>query len=230
MASSRLPGKILMPLGHRTVLDHVVHRTKQFSSQTIVCTSTDSTDDPVCDHCQRNDIVCIRGPHEDVFTRFRIALDDPRVERTPWFARVTSDCPVLSVTLAQTLIQAIGDGLDYISVEHSTLPRGLAIELIQRETFERIDPGSLDAHEREHVTLRLYEQPGRYRCLRIDTPVVFRHPELRLTLDYPEDYELLGQLFLDSDELTAEEAIGRLQAEPELRAITSDCVQKQPRS
>ena len=41
LSSSRLPGKSLLPLGGRTVLDHVIDRAAAFSAQVVVCTSTD---------------------------------------------------------------------------------------------------------------------------------------------------------------------------------------------
>jgi spore coat polysaccharide biosynthesis protein SpsF len=218
-----------MRLGDTTVIDQVVRRAEQFSSQVVVCTSVDTSDDPIEEHCNCRGILCIRGPLEDVFSRFRIALEDRRVERTEWFARVTADCPLLSVALARLLIACIRDDLDYICVDDTALPRGLAIELIRRETFESIDPESLDRPEREHVTLRLYERPGLYRCLRAAAPVALAHPNFRLTLDYPEDYQLLRQLTLDDDTITAEQALERLIRDPQLQHINSDCIQKQPR-
>jgi spore coat polysaccharide biosynthesis protein SpsF len=198
-------------------------------SQVVVCTSVDPSDDPIEAHCNRQGILCIRGPLEDVFSRFRIAMEDPRVERTEWFARVTADCPLLSVSLARLLITCINDNLDYICVDDKMLPRGLAIELIRRSTFESIDSALLDGPEREHVTLRLYETPGLYRCHRAAAPVALAHPNYRLTLDYPEDYRLLRQLIRDNDAITAEQALERLICEPRLQEINADCVQKQAR-
>jgi spore coat polysaccharide biosynthesis protein SpsF len=218
-----------MRLGDTTVIDQVVRRAEQFSSQVVVCTSVDPSDDPIEVHCNRQGILCIRGPLEDVFSRFRIALEDPRVERTEWFARVTADCPLLSVVLARLLIACISQDLDYICVDDTMLTRGLAIELIRRQTFESIDLASLDGTEREHVTLRLYETPGLYRCHQAAAPVDLAHPNLRLTLDYPEDYRLLRNLILDNDTITAEQALERLICDPQLQHINAGCVQKQPR-
>jgi spore coat polysaccharide biosynthesis protein SpsF len=229
VSSSRLPGKILMKLGNSTVLDHVIHRAQEFSSQVVVCTSVDPSDDPIEAHCARQKVLCIRGSLEDVFSRFRLALLDPRVEATAWFARITGDCPLLSIPLAKALIACISEHVDYVSVDHDTLPRGLAIELIRRSVFESIPPGSLDEPEREHVTLCLYEQPGRYRCHRAATPQALAHPDLRLTLDYREDYELLQRLFRDDETVTAEQALERLLSEPRLRSINAGRLQKDPR-
>lgn len=229
MSSSRLPGKTLLRLGGRTVLDHVIDRADEFSAQVVVCTSNDASDDPIVRHCEGRGVTCLRGPRDDVFARFRLALEDARVLPTEWFARITGDCPLLSVPLARACIGAISDELDYVCVDPATLPRGLAVELVRRSTFQAIDAESLDAPEREHVTLRLYERAGRYRCRAFEVPAHLRRPELRLTLDYPEDYALLERLFEEGDDLSAERALQRLAAEPELRALNAHCEQRRAR-
>lgn len=226
MSSSRLPGKVLMPLGDGTVLDQVLRRSAAFSSQVVVCTSVDSSDDPIEAHCQRLGVLCVRGPLDDLFARFRLALERPDVVRTPWFARVTADCPLLSVDLALRLLAHATDDLDYLCVPKDSLPRGLTPELVNRATFDAIDHDSLDAPEKEHVTLRLYEKPGRYRCRLIEPQEALRFPEFRLTLDYEDDYRLLFALFEKTPQLTAEAAIARLRSDPALAAINATCEQK----
>ncbi len=230
MSSSRLPGKGLLPLGDGLVLDQVVCRAAAFSSQVVVCTSTDPSDDPIRDHCQKIGTPCVRGELDDVFARFRTALLDPGVEETTWFARITADCPLISVPLARDVIDAaLADpATDYACVHLGRTPRGLPIELVRRETFLTLDPASLDAPQREHVTPVFYENPERYRCVRIDPPVAMQHPELRLTLDYPEDYEVLQHLF-EEPGVTAESAVARLLADPELYWINAHCEQRSVR-
>ncbi len=226
LSSSRLPGKSLLPLGGKTVLDHVIDRAAPFSAQVVVCTSTDASDDRIARHCEARGVTCVRGPLDDVFARFRVALADRRVLRTAWFARVTGDCPLLSIPLAHESLAARAPDLDYVSVDHGTLPRGLAIELVRRSAFEAIDASSLDGPEREHVTPRFYEQPGRYRCRALPAPPALRRPDLRLTLDYPEDYALLERLFEEGDDLSAERAVLRLAGDAYLRTLNAACEQR----
>jgi spore coat polysaccharide biosynthesis protein SpsF len=227
MSSGRLPGKVLLPLGDGTVLDQVVRRAAAFSSQVVVCTSQDASDDPLEAHCARTGTLCVRGALHDVFLRFRDALLDARVEKGEWFARITADCPLVSVPLARRLLEAAeaDPELDYVCEHLDRLPRGLAIEVVRRDTFLSIPPESLDDPQSEHVTLVLYENPQRYRCLRLTPPAPLRHPELRLTLDYPDDYALLRRLY-EEPEVTAESAVARLLADPALRGINAHCDQR----
>ncbi len=229
MSSSRLPGKVLMPLGGTTVLDQVVARAALFSKQVVVCTSVDPSDDPIEAHCAQRGVICIRGALNDVFSRFRKALSDPRVEPSQWFARITADCPLLSPTLAHLALEKRSEQLDYIGINAARLPRGLALELVRRSVFEALDHSSLDEPEREHVTLHLYETPGRYRCAMLEPPEAFLYPEMRLTLDYQEDYTLLERLFAQNPRVNASEAIAHMLADPALQALNADCVQKAAR-
>ncbi len=225
-SSTRLPGKVLRPLGGRPVLAHVVARAGEFARQVVVCTSTGADDDAVEAACAELDTLCVRGPLEDVFARFRLALADPRVLPTPWFARVTADCPLLSSALARHLLAHTAPDLDLVAVRNEDVTRGLPVELVRRSTFEAIDPATLDGPQREHVTLGLYEDPERYRVRFVEVPAPQHHPELRLTLDHPEDYELLRRLFEDDPEVTGEAAVARLLREPELAAINRTLPQK----
>jgi spore coat polysaccharide biosynthesis protein SpsF len=230
MSSSRLPGKVLLPLGDGLVLDQVVRRCAAFSAQVVVCTSTDPSDDPIRDHCGKIGTPCVRGDLHDVFARFRTALLDAGVQATEWFARVTADCPLISVPLAQQLMATVGaePGLDYACVQLERAPRGLPIELVRRRTFLGVEPASLDAPQREHVTPVFYENPHRYRCLRSDVPPELRHPELRLTLDHSQDYQVLQRLFEDPG-VSAESAVARMLADPELPWINAHCEQRSVR-
>ena len=229
MSSSRLPGKVLLPLGGKTVLDQVIARASAFSLQVVVCTSTDASDDPIEAHCARAGVTCARGALDDVFSRFRDALSGVQVARTEWFARVTADCPLVSPTLARACIAAATREDDYVGALSSAVPVGIAIELVRRAAFLAIDPVTLDPPEREHVTLRLYEHPGRYRVRRVAPPPSLFAPEMRLTLDYPEDYALLTTLFERDPDLDAERAIERLRSEPALAQINAACAQRNAR-
>jgi len=216
MSSSRLPGKVLRPLGGAPVLAHVCRAAAAFDAQPVVCTSDLASDDPIVEFCQDNQIVCVRGPLDDVLERFRLALMDARVVESEWFFRVTADCPLLSATLAQALWEAKEDGDAFLGVEQDQLPYGLSAELIARKPFLEMARKELGPSEREHVTMHMYKNPAEYRCRRLSPPAALQHPSLRLTLDYPEDYALLASLFERDPGLTAEGAIAALQEHPAL--------------
>lgn len=70
MGSSRLPGKILKPLGDHDVLTYVVERCKKIKgvSDVIVATSTLSQDDKVEDWCKRHGVSFFEGRKRTYWT------------------------------------------------------------------------------------------------------------------------------------------------------------------
>lgn len=226
MSSSRLPGKVLRPLGGRATLAHVVRRAQAFGAA-MVCTSTDASDDAIASWCDAAGVVCVRGSLDDVFARFRATLADPRAPTGEHFVRVTADCPLVSPTLAELALRTAREGgFDYVAFDAKELPRGLAVEVVRRDAFAAIEHDGLDAYEREHVTPRFYNGRGDYRRRYLAPPAGFAHPELRLTLDYPEDAEVLDAVLGSAPEMSAEEAIAYLRARPELAARNASMSQK----
>jgi spore coat polysaccharide biosynthesis protein SpsF (cytidylyltransferase family) len=219
-----------MPLGRATVLDHVVERAKQFSSQVVVCTSIGDDDDPIEEHCKSLGIVCIRGSLDDVFSRFRGALMDDRVQTSEFFARITADSPLLSVELAESMVSALSSSVDYVRADYSAIPVGTGVEFVRTKAFLSLDPDALDAPEREHVTLALYEKPGRFRVVEVKAPEPLARPEYRLTLDYAEDYELMKRIFDANNTPTTRDVIALLDDQPDWADLNAHCGQRLART
>ena len=72
MSSSRLPGKVLMPLANKPVLAHIVERLSycKMIEKIVVATTDEVSDDLVADYCANNNIDCYRGSLEDVLDRY----------------------------------------------------------------------------------------------------------------------------------------------------------------
>ncbi len=82
MSSKRLPGKVLMSLGETTVIESIISKANQFSDQVIVCTSDDPSDEILYNYCQHLGVLCFRGPLDDVFHRYKLALVNNKTLRT----------------------------------------------------------------------------------------------------------------------------------------------------
>jgi spore coat polysaccharide biosynthesis protein SpsF len=219
LSSTRLPGKVLMTLGGRSVLERVLRCAKRYCSEVLVATSTHPSDDAVSRECERLGARCVRGSLDDVFSRFRLALSRPEYSDVDWFYRVTADCPLHSRRLGEALALARTDLADYLYFADEELPRGLAPELVRRAAFDAIDVEQLSADERQHVTLPLYRVGSKFHARKLAVPGELAHPELRLTLDYPEDAALFEALFAVDSDLTSEQAVRYLLSHPELAAL-----------
>lgn len=215
--SSRLRGKALLPLGTMSALERVIRRVRLFSSRVLLATSSAPEDDPLEALAESLGILTVRGPLEDVHQRFCRALEHEACRQAQWFFRVTGDCPLLSERLATELLAERDDSVDYLYFSDDELPRGLAPELVRTSAFLRTAPQS--APEREHVTLALYGRGDETRTKKLPIPEAFRHPELRLTLDYAEDAVLFEHLFALDDRISPERAVATLIARPDLSAV-----------
>jgi spore coat polysaccharide biosynthesis protein SpsF len=227
MGSSRLPGKALRTLGERPVLDWVVRaaRTAGVAGNVVVATSENARDDPIEKACARLGVACVRGPEEDVLSRFLLALQAHPAEVV---IRLTADCPLLDPTLIAHATRAFlaNEELDYLStVLVRSLPRGLDVEVASARALRQLAEHAT-GHDRVHVTSGLYTDSGRFRVAGLT--FLPRAEDLRVTLDTPEDAELLGALVAELGDRPPSwrRVVGLLRERGDLVAINADVRQK----
>ncbi|WP_322923982.1 glycosyltransferase family protein [Paenibacillus campi] len=230
MGSTRLPGKVLMPLGNTSILDYVVQRCRKINhvEHIVVATSTNQQDNRIAEWCNLHQIACYRGSEEDVLARYyECALQyDP-----DYIIRVTSDCPFLDYDLANHTIDCmLEQRVDIvINRQQEQLTRGLAIELISFAALKKIYEQSTATRHREHVTYYAYEYMGEFEHIAIDLPQSILRPEIRLTVDTPEDYEvcrILANELEDSVSRPSEDFVNYVIAHPDINNINAHIKQK----
>lgn len=225
MGSSRLPGKVLMPLGGKPAIQQVVERARQIPGVTevVLATSTSPGDDRLAAFCESIGATVVRGSENDVLDRYYQAA---RQAGADVVIRVTGDCPLLDPQESGKVLRRllVGD-VDYVSNCHpATYPDGLDTEACTFAALERAWNEARSKAEREHVTLYLWRNPDRFR------PANVAHATdlsgLRLTLDEPKDHRLLAAVF---DELgkrgqsgSLAEVLAVLAAHPEFVAMNAD--------
>lgn len=206
MSSSRLPGKVLLPLGSgdKPVLSWVTERAKLASliDQVIVATSSDVTDDPIAEWASKSTTPVVRGSLDDVLARYLLAAATPRPGIV---VRLTADCPLVDpaiVDLAVATLRATRS--DYCSTSlDGRYPRGLDAEAVVTAALEVAGRDFHAPDEREHVTLGIYRRPDQFHCVPVPAPEWARAAELRLTVDEVDDYQFVTRLV---DELGQPEA------------------------
>lgn len=189
MGSSRLPGKILKPLGDSVVLDYVVSRCNQVENvdEVIVATSILSQDDAVEQWCTQNNVHCFRGSEDDVLARY---YECAKLYKPDYVIRVTADCPFVDYELANEVIAEMKKDPADIVLLNGKLPRGLAVEMISFSALEYIFNNGHEPRHREHVTYYAYEFSEKFKATTLEVSEIKQHPELRITLDTEEDYQL----------------------------------------
>jgi spore coat polysaccharide biosynthesis protein SpsF len=196
MGSTRLPGKVMMPLGSRSVLEHVLTRCQRISTADKVClaTSVSPRDDVVAEEARRLGVELFRGDELDVLSRYYGAA---KMLGADEILRVTADCPLIDPGVCDAVIRIRRRaGTDYAcNFSPPTFPHGLDCEAFSMTALARAQRSSDTAYQREHVTVWLIENPTTTKAnLTHDGPNASRH---RWTLDTPEDYRFLSGVFLN---------------------------------
>ncbi len=201
MGASRLPGKVLFPLGGRPVLAHVVERIRAASAvdEVVVATTVAPLDDSVANLGSKLGATVFRGSESDVLSRYARAAEASNADVV---VRITADCPLIDPDVLAEMLERFhrlrtgAEPADVLTnARVRTFPRGLDVEIFTREALGAADAEAIALREREHVTPFLYENPGRFHIVdhlgRVD------YSKYRLTLDTAEDYELLSRIFGD---------------------------------
>jgi len=186
MGSTRLPGKVLMPLGGRSVLEQILHRLSFCRSDlvVVVATTTASRDDAVEEFCRARGVAVFRGSEENVLERYyRCAL----TYRFDQVVRLTGDNPFVDVEELDNLVALhLEQGADYSSsVAH--LPTGAGAEIFTFEALERSMRQASAPHHFEHVNEYILENRDLFAIAELEVPVGKRSAA-RLTVDTEEDY------------------------------------------
>ncbi|MCB2076177.1 MAG: glycosyltransferase family protein [Novosphingobium sp.] len=204
LSSSRLPGKVLMPLGGRPLIGFMIDRLKRASSldALVLATSAESSDDALADAVAAMGVPVVRGPLDDVLARFMMAADATDAEVV---VRLTGDCPLIDPQLVDRVVAKITSGeCRYASnCVPATYPDGLDCEAFTVEMLRRCAAEATLPSQREHVTPWIREtlgdEIGSVTCS-VDLS------SLRWTIDYEDDLMHVRSLVqeLDDAALTAD--------------------------
>lgn len=230
MGSSRLPGKVLMPLAGKPAIAHVLERVAAARTidHCVLATSTLPADDAIANYCRDHSIPCVRGSEDDVLSRYLLALE---LFPADIVVRITGDCPLTDPSMIDDLVETMKSDpsdVDYLSNTQAPrkIPHGLDVEVIRAAALRRAGREATAREEREHVTPYLYRHPELFRIRRADPPVdLSAH---RWTLDTPDDHQLLERILLALAPAAYrwQDTLAVIDQHPEWRAINAAISQK----
>ena len=193
-SSRRLPGKVLIPVNGKPILEWQTLRVLQTASidQVVMATSVESSDDEVEAIANRCGIPAVRGSLENVFSRFAKAVDiyEPKV-----IIRITGDCPLYMPTLCEMMMNEFEkSNVDYLSnTLMPTYPDGCDIEIFSSGVIRELEQMHLTSSELEHVTLGIYQRIQHFNCKNFTNNV--NENSHRWTLDTPDDLEFVRKIY-----------------------------------
>jgi len=232
MSSTRLPGKVLLPLAGKPALLHTIERLQQSEhiDEIIVATSENKNDDVLEKFCLENKIPVYRGSEDDVLLRY---YECAGLFTLDTVVRITGDCPVIDPDIVDRSIEKLKSGrFDYINNigDKRTFIHGLDTEVF---TFAALDKAHNECEnklEREHVTLFIRNNPRFFKLGYISAEKDYCRPDIRATLDTEEDYMFLraifDELYPQNNIFKTKDIIELLNKKPYLRYINKNIIQK----
>jgi spore coat polysaccharide biosynthesis protein SpsF (cytidylyltransferase family) len=225
MGSTRLPGKVLMPIGRRPLALWTVAAAAAIEGvdDVIVATTVDPADDPLVRLLEDEGIACHRGSVHDVLTRTWEAIEPSAPDLV---VRATADNPFMDPAVVGGQVRRCLDGeFDYVGT--AGWPLGIAAEVARVGALGDAFREAREPAEREHVMPFIYARPTRYRIG--SAPPAVPVPDGRFTVDTPEDLEFVRAIAerLGADETVSIERLRAIvAAEPGLVAINAGVRQK----
>lgn len=194
--SSRLPGKVLLPIGGKPMIEQILRRINrsQLCKEFFLLTTERAEDDPVADIGTRLGVNVVRGSEDDVLDRFVTSLNQTEAEV---IVRLTGDNPFVDGDLIDYMLAAFlaaNPRADYANnIDDSGFPIGLSAEIVHRRALMDAHKCGHTAEDREHVTHFIRSRHNKYRLQTIHAPAPFSVTSL--TIDTKEQYDKLAPLF-----------------------------------
>ena len=230
MGSTRLPGKALMPIEGKPLLQRLCDRVSRScqADALVVATSDQPADDAIEAACHAWGVPVFRGPERDPVVRL---IGAARPYALALIVRVTGDNPLTDPRGIDKLIEVYQDsGPDWASNGHPDgYPCGTGADLFRVSALKRCSRAMNDGHERENFPVFLRAHPGQFPFLKLEAPPHLVRSNYFLSVDYPEDAALLGSVYAHfggRDDMPLPAILEYLDTHPELARL--NCHLHQP--
>lgn len=218
MGSTRLPGKILMPINGHSVLQHVVERIRGAADidEMIVATTTNPEDDATEAACAAMGVRCFRGSDWDVLDRFYQAAMTCS-QRPDVIVRICADNPTHHREVVDFSVRRLKQlGLDYFSNGNQApnfYEDGITSEAFTMHALELAWREAVMMSEREHVTPYI-KLSGKFKC---GWQKFNQHFNYKLSIDTPEDFAITEQIFIAlGNDFSVSELVNFMNHHPEI--------------
>lgn len=198
MSSTRLPGKVLLPILDKPLLVRMIERVKnsRLAGEIIIATSINQDDDQIENLCKENNLNCFRGHLTDLLDRhYQVG----KIYNADAVVKIPSDCPLIDAQIIDRVIKFYidNDEYDFVSNLHpATYPDGNDVEIFSFQVLEHAWRDATKNFEREHTTPFIWEHQDMFKVGNVEweTGLDFS-TSLRFTIDYEEDYQFIKKVF-----------------------------------
>lgn len=192
--SVRLPGKVLLKLEDKTILEHVIDRVSKSKlvNVVVVATTTSPADNEIAGLCEYMNVPVYRGAIDDVLDRY---YQTARLFKAEQVVRITADCPMIDFEIIDSVVSThMKKNVDYTSNSlKETFPNGVDVEVFTMKALEMAWMSAKLKSEREHVTPYIKKNDKIFKLFTCLSPIDLS--KKRWTVDNIEDYEFAKHVF-----------------------------------
>jgi spore coat polysaccharide biosynthesis protein SpsF (cytidylyltransferase family) len=205
MGSSRLPGKVLMELGGKPVLQVLAERLSlsKYIDEIIIATTINPGDDKIAEFGKEMNIHVFRGSEEDVLGRVVGAVESVKGEI---IVEITGDCPLMDPGVVDSVLDEYFNNypeydyvtnIGYIKDHIREIPLGMDVRVFTFKDLKHISGITDDPEDREHVSLYFFRTgKDKYKLFNVSIPEKWKRDyNPRLCLDTKEDYEVIKKIY-----------------------------------
>lgn len=186
--STRLPGKVLQPLGGQPMILFLLRRiaVSRQAASVLLATTDLPGDDELAHTVEAAGFPVFRGAQNDVVRRY---VEAAAVHGFDHVVRVTGDCPFVDAeSMDYCIEQARALAPFDLATTKGRFPVGIDYEIYPTALMAALDEtGLLDAEAREHLTLHFYREREQYRLVELEPPKQWRSAD-SFTVDTPQDF------------------------------------------
>jgi len=227
LKSTRLPKKVIKNLCGKPIIVHMIDRLKQSKvlDEIIICTSTERQDDPLVEIAEREGVQCYRGDGDDVVSRLLGAASKFNVD---YIVNITADCPFVDPAYVDLIVDNY-KRTNADLIRSWDLPHGAFSYGVKTEALEKV-VNLKDSTDTE-VWYQYFTDTGLFNVVDLDIKnKSHKRPGLRMTLDYPEDWQFFEAIFEELYEngkvFSLDAILQLLDKKPEIIDLNKDCSAK----
>ncbi len=228
--STRLPGKALLKVLDKTILEYVVERVKKAETvdQVIIATTKNKDDLKIAELAGNIGISVYRGSENDVLDRFYKTAHSLGLKH---IVRITADCPLIDPIVIDSVVDSyFRTKADYSSnTLEETFPDGEDAEVFSFKALSIAWKNAALSSEREHVTPYIRNHPDIFKLVNVKSAENLYGK--RWTLDRNEDFDfiktILEALYPHNPYFSMQDVLKFLKDNPSLEKMNKDIVRNE---
>ena len=230
MGSTRLPGKVLMDIAGKPMLQHIIERLELVKNidEIVVATSTSEDDNKILDFAKTLGVVGFAGDESNVLKRY---IDAAETVNADIVVRVTGDAPLINPNTIERLISsAVDQNADYAICNPEIPIIHEGFEVVSLDALKKVLQIANQDYIKEHVTIYLKENPEFVKTVYIEAEDEFKRRGYRFSVDTLADLkfirEIYERLYKEGEIVDLHDVIELLDKEPEIKQINAHITQK----